>query len=129
MKRVLVIATALNVCVAFCAAFAVANTKKVNTKVSINFAAGNSTDPYTPYTEDVFSGDVKAKKGCKKGRKIKLKGPATGSTKSANNGSWEISVCTAPDGTYKAVAKKKTIKKKHGKIVCKKGTSPSITVP
>ena len=129
MKKFLVIATALTVCVAFCAAFATANVKKVNTKVSINFAAGNSTDPYTPYTEDVFSGGLKAKKGCKKGRKITLNGPVTGSTRSANNGSWAISVGTAPAGTYTATAKKKVIKKKHGKIVCKKGTSPSITVP
>ena len=70
---------------------------------------------------------MKAKKGCKKGRKIKLNGPAGGSTKSARNGSWSISK-NAASGTYTATAKKKKIKKKHGKIVCKKGTSPPITV-
>ena len=123
MKRFLVVAMALSLCVGF-AALAVANTKKVNTKVSINFKAGSST---APYTEDVFSGEVKAKKGCKKGRKITLNGPSSGSTKSSSNGSWSIST-NAASGTYTATAKKKEIKKKHGKIVCKKGTSPTITV-
>ena len=123
MRRFLVVAMALSLCVGF-AALAVANTKKVNTKVSINFKAGSST---APYTEDVFSGEVKAKKGCKKGRKITLNGPSSGSTKSSSNGSWSIST-NAASGTYSATAKKKVIKKKHGKIVCKKGTSPTITV-
>ena len=123
MKKFLVIAVALSVCVGF-AALAVANTKKVNTKVSINFKAGSST---APYTEDVFSGEVKAKKGCKKGRKITLNGPSSGSTKSSSSGSWSIST-NAASGTYTATAAKKKIKKKHGKIVCKKGTSPTITV-
>ena len=123
MRRFLVVAMALSLCVGF-AALAVANTKKVNTKVSINFKAGSST---APYTEDVFSGEVKAKKGCKKGRKITLNGPSSGSTKSSSSGSWSIST-NAASGTYSATAKKKVIKKKHGKIVCKKGTSPTITV-
>ena len=123
MRRFLVVAMALSLCVGF-AALAMANTKKVNTKVSINFKAGSST---APYTEDVFSGEVKAKKGCKKGRKITLNGPSGGSTKSSSNGSWSIST-NAASGTYTATAKKKVIKKKHGKIVCKKGTSPTITV-
>ena len=123
MRRFLVVAMALSLCVGF-AALAVANTKKVNTKVSINFKAGSTT---APYTEDVFSGEVKAKKGCKKGRKITLNGPSSGSTKSSSNGSWSIST-NAASGTYSATAKKKVIKKKHGKIVCKKGTSPTITV-
>ena len=88
MRKFLVVAMALSVCVGF-AALAMANTKKVNTKVSINFKAGSST---APYTEDVFSGEVKAKKGCKKGRKITLNGPSGGgSTKSSSNGSWSIS--------------------------------------
>ena len=60
-----------------------ANTKKVNTKVSINFKAGSST---APYTEDVFSGKVKAKKGCKKGRKIKLNGPTRGEKRGGGGG-------------------------------------------
>ena len=70
---------------------------------------------------------MKAKKGCKKGRKITLNGPSSGSTKSSSSGSWSIST-NAASGTYSATAKKKVIKKKHGKIVCKKGTSPTITV-
>ena len=123
MRRFLVVAMALSLCVGF-AALAVANTKKVSTKVSINFKAGSAT---APYTQDVFSGEVKAKKGCKKGRKITLNGPSSGSTKSSSNGSWSIST-NAASGTYSATAKKKVIKKKHGKIVCKKGTSPTITV-
>ena len=41
MRRFLVVAMALSLCVGF-AALAVANTKKVNTKVSINFKAGSS---------------------------------------------------------------------------------------
>ena len=46
MRRFLVVAMALSLCVGF-AALAVANTKKVNTKVSINFKAGSATAPYT----------------------------------------------------------------------------------
>jgi hypothetical protein len=128
MKKLLAIATALTVSVAFCAAIAMAGNNEVDTSVSINFAAGNGGS-YAPYAEDVFSGKVKAKKGCKKNRTIVLKGPVGGSTQSAKNGSWEISLGNAPAGSYKATAEIKVIQKKHGVIVCNKGKSDSITVP
>jgi hypothetical protein len=127
MRKYLVIATALTLCVALCGSFALANVKKVKTKVSINFAAGDDATTYTPATPDVFSGGLSAKKGCKKGRKITLNGPATGSVKSNKDGTWSISVNNAPTGAYTATAAKRKFKKKHGKVVCKKGTSPSIT--
>ena len=129
MRKFLVIATALTLCVALGASFAVAKTKKVDTDVSINFANGNSTDPYQPNTQDAFSGALKAKKGCKKNREVNLKGPVSGSDKSSSSGKYRITVGNAPAGTYKAVAAKKVIKKGNGnKVVCKKGSSDSITV-
>ena len=97
--------------------------RKSTQKVSINFEAGSTT---APYTEDVFSGEVKAKKGCEQS-KYTLNGPSGGSTKSSSNGSWSIST-NAPAGTYTATAKKKVIKKSRQDLVCKKGTSPTITV-
>jgi hypothetical protein len=97
--------------------------KKVKTKVTLNYTKKGNP----PYNQSEFSGKVKAKKGCKKNRKVSISG--IGKTKSANNGSYSISLSSAaPSGTYQAVAKKKKIKKNGKKIVCKKGKSNTVTV-
>jgi hypothetical protein len=97
--------------------------KKVKTKVTLNYT--KSGNP--PYNQSEFSGKVKAKKGCKKKRKVSISG--IGNTKSANDGSYSISLNdAAPSGTYQAVAKKKKIKKNGKKIVCKKGKSNTVNV-
>jgi hypothetical protein len=123
MKKLLVIGTALTLCLALFASFALATDRTVHTKVTINFTAGSNGDPYSPDGEDVFSGNVKASEnGCEKNRTIKLRGPVSGSTRTEKNGSWELSVGNAPDGLYAVIAEKKVIQKKHGEITCREGT-------
>ena len=97
--------------------------QKVTTNVTLDYnETGNP-----PYNQATFSGKVKAKKGCKKNRKIKL--PGVGNTKSNQQGRYSISLNNpASPGTYQATAKKKKIKKNGKKIVCKKGKSNKLTV-
>ena len=98
--------------------------KKVKTKVTLNYTKKGNP----PYNQSEFSGKVKAKKKCKKHRKIKI--PGVGKTRSAKNGTYSISLnSAAPSGTYQATAKKKKIRKHHKKIVCKRGKSNTVTVP
>ena len=97
--------------------------KKVKTKVTLDYTERGNP----PYDESAFSGKVKAKKGCKKNRKIKI--PGVGDTKSNSSGAYSISLNKGADpGTYQATAKKKKIKKNGKKIVCKKGKSNKVTV-
>jgi hypothetical protein len=113
--------------------FAAASTKKFPTQVTINFTAGNP--PY--YTADKFKGKVKsAKKLCKKKRKVtvfrKKSGPdvAFGSDKTNKKGKYVVAPGKhAPSGKYYSKAKKKVKHKNGNKIVCKKGKSPTISVP
>jgi hypothetical protein len=127
MKKLLVIGTALTLCLALFASFALATNTTVKTKVKANFTAGSNGDPYSPDGEDVFSGSVKAsEKGCKKNRTIELFGPVKGSTRTEKSGSWELSVGNAPDGLYAVIAEKKVIQKKHGEITCKKGSIGAV---
>ena len=104
-----------------------ATTTKVKTKVTLKYAESTTGTP--PYEEQTatFFGKVKAKKGCKKGRQVKV--PGAGTTRSANDGKYEISLSDpAAPGTYRAKVKKKKIQKNGKKIVCKKGKSKPVTV-
>jgi hypothetical protein len=111
---------------------------RVKTRLSLIYA--NTGTP--PTDQSVFSGKVKAKNGCKRGRKVTVEnfgtgtvvgatGTVIGATKSANNGNYSISLPTAaPAGTYLATAKKKTRKRGNGtKIICRKGVSNAVTAP
>jgi hypothetical protein len=101
-------------------------TTKVKTKVTLKYQQ-SGTPPYNEGSR--FYGKVKgtkapgkAKKACKKGRKVKVKD--VGKTKTNKKGEYEI-VLNGPaaPGTYQAKVKKKTIHKNGEKIVCKKGKS------
>jgi hypothetical protein len=102
--------------------------KKVNTKVSIKGAGGS------PPT--AVKGKVRAKRHgntvrkCVKKRTVIVKhaGEKVGRDKTNRKGKYRVPVDTYSEpGNYKAIAKKKT--KKHGKIVCLKGRSRTITLP
>jgi hypothetical protein len=100
-----------------------AQVEKVKTKVTLDYTKTGSGQ----YSQSVFDGKVKAKKGCKKNRKVKI--PGIGSTKSSSSGTYSISLNrAAPNGTYQATAKKKKIRKNGTKIVCKKGKSNTVNV-
>jgi len=103
-----------------------AATKKFATHVTINFTQ-------TTYSA-TFKGKVKSDRaGCRKKRKVlvfRKNSPNVkiASTKSNKKGKWHTDLSgTPPPGDYFAKAKKKTLK--NGTIVCKKGKSPTITVP
>ena len=100
--------------------------KKVTTHATINF----TTSTYSA----AFKGKVKSKKAaCRKKRKvvvIRKDNPNVkiASTKSNKKGKWHTDLGgTPPAGDYFAKEKKKKIK--HGTVVCKKGKSPTISVP
>lgn len=132
------IASALVLCVAVglsTTATAKKKTIKVNSEITATFHKGSG--PYSPYTQDSFSGQVTAKKGkCKKGRTVSVSGVGV-TTKTDSSGAWSLAVGTAGPGTYtasvakKVITKKKTKpngKKKKKKIVCKAATAAPITV-
>jgi hypothetical protein len=102
---------------------------KVKTKVTIKYNAGSGA----PYYENAsFSGKVKAKKGCKKKRKVTVKeegGATVGTDKSNNNGRYEVAAGSFNQGDFFAKVKKKKIEKKNKTIVCKKAKSKTITIP
>jgi hypothetical protein len=126
MNRRFAIVTALIACLALGSvsmAVGAPGVKKVKTKVTLDYT--KSGNP--PYDQSEFSGKVKAKKGCKKNRKVII--PDVGSTKSSSSGSYSISLNrAAPGGTYQAKAKKKKLSKNGKKIVCKKGKSNTVNV-
>jgi hypothetical protein len=102
---------------------------KVKTKVTIKYNAGTGA----PYYENAsFSGKVKAKKGCKKNRKVKVKeegGQTVGKDRSNNNGRYEVAAGSFNEGDFFAKVKKKKLEKKGKTIVCKKARSKTISVP
>jgi hypothetical protein len=128
MKKSFALAIALIAClVVGSVTVAVGNpqTKKVKTTLTLNYTQSGTA----PYNQSVFSGQVKAKKGCKKNREISI--PGVGATTSDNSGKYSISTSSAvAPGTYQATAAKKKRKKGNGtKIICKKGVSNTVTVP
>jgi hypothetical protein len=129
-KLALLLAAALVATVAFGLVAATAAEKtKVKTKVTIKYDSGSGA----PYYENAsFSGKVKAKKGCKKNRQVKVKqvgGATVGTDKSNKNGKYEVSAGSFNEGSFFAKAKKKVIEKNNKTIVCKKGKSKTITIP
>src|SRR5436190_19938429 len=103
-----------------------AGTKKFRTHVTINFSQ-------TTYSSKFF-GKVKSKKAaCRKKRKVLVFRKNTpnvkiAKTKSNKKGKWHTNLSgTPPPGKYFAKAKKKKLH--HGTVICKKGKSPTITVP
>ena len=103
--------------------------KHVSSTVSLTFTNGNS-GPYTqpPYTQDVFSGHVKAKKSCKKNRQVTIDGTAL-SGKTDSSGDFVIAAGDVAPGSYTATVAKKKRKANNGtKIVCDKATSQPVTV-
>jgi hypothetical protein len=136
MKRLIVVALALALCIAVGSTSLAAKgggTTKVKTKVTLKYEQ-SGTPPYNEASR--FHGKVKgkgkkashkAKKACKKKRKVKIKN--VGKTKTNKKGKYEIVLNgAAAPGTYKAKVKKKTIHKNGEKIVCKKGKSNKVTV-
>ena len=132
MKRRFAIALALVACLTLGSvslAIGKPGVKKVDTTVTLTYAQTGTP----PYHQSVFSGQVKAKKSCKKAREITVRntgtGAVVGTTTSTSNGSYSISTSAAPAGTYQAEAAKKVRKQNNGtKIVCKAGTSNTVTV-
>lgn len=105
--------------------------KKVKSKVTASYVAGvdDPTDPYDQaYSTSSFNGKVKAKKGCKANRKVKIRG--IGKSKTNKRGRYSIGAGTrAPAGNYKVVAKKKKLKAKNGdRIICRRAVSKRVTV-
>ena len=102
---------------------------KVGTTVTLQFNGGNG-----PYGEGgKFKGKVKAKKGCKKNRLVKVKkvnGGIVGEDTTDKNGNFEVPAGNDfTPGNYFAKAKKRTIEKKKKTIVCKSGRSGTIDAP
>lgn len=136
MKQRLVIALALVACLlagSVAGTIAKPKVKKIDTTVALSYSKTSTTPsgpygPNEPSTKAVFSGELKAKQGCKKGRKVSI--PGIGMTESSSDGSFSISLNgAAPAGTYQATATKKKIKKDHKKIKCKKGKSNEVNLP
>lgn len=96
--------------------------KPVKTKLTLKY-----TDSTDPYSESKFSGRAKTKKVCRPNRKVSIKG--VGKAKTNRRGGYSISAGSgvAP-GTYRAVVKKRVIKKNGNRVVCKKGKSKPVTV-
>ena len=113
--------------------FAAAAVKKFPTKVTINFVAADA------YHADKFKGKVKSRKAlCRKKRKVTVfrvkSGPDVkyGTDLTNKKGKYVVTkgdATHAKAGNYYAKAKKKVKHKNGNKIVCKKGKSPTITVP
>jgi predicted lipoprotein with Yx(FWY)xxD motif len=98
--------------------------KHVSSKISLNFTNGT-----TPYTQDEFSGRVKAHKSCRKRRTVTIDGTAlTGTTNSS--GDYVIAAGDVAPGSYTATVASKNRKTNNGtKIVCDPKTSDPVTVP
>ena len=118
------LAFALVACIAVGAVTMAATKTKVKTKVSVDFS-GKTTGGNSPYTQGTFeghfAGKVKAKKGCKKNRRVNVSG-GIGSTKSDKSGNFDLEVSKKPAADdYTATVKKKKLNKGGKKIVCKRG--------
>ena len=134
MRKFTLITLALAATLAFGGFVATAATKKTyGTGLSIRYSSGSAIDPSDPFASAAFKGKVRSdKRQCKKKRTVVITergGGKIGKTRSAQNGSYAVDTPGFGPGKYYAKAKKKTIKKKNKKIVCKAGKSPTITVP
>jgi hypothetical protein len=138
MKRVLVAVTALVACLAIgsaSVATAKPKTKNVTTTITLSIAV----TPYTPYSpgSGTFSGKVSAKgpSGCRKNRTVTISrgGPIVGQVVTDPNGTYSLTIPTAPPaGTYTASVEEKVVKKgkkQKKKFICSAATSPPVVVP
>jgi hypothetical protein len=101
---------------------------KVESSVTIKFQQGG---PYSPYAEDTFVGKVKGKKGCKKGRTVKVikqGGGVEGTANTNRNGFYDVQAKSSK-GNFFAKVKKETHTKHGDKIKCSKAASNTISVP
>ena len=126
MKRLGVLVIALTLCVALgLTSLAFGETVRVKSKISLSFVHGSL--PYSPYAQDTFFGNVKAKKGCKKGRTVKIVG-TTLRDRTNRAGEYSIAAGNAGPGTYTAKVKKKVKRVRGNRIVCKRATSNPVVV-
>jgi hypothetical protein len=129
IKKLIALVGIAGLCVAMTATTGVAKpqVKKVESSITLNFSQGSL--PYSPYTQDVFSGRVKAKKGCKKNRTVEINNTALSGT-TDSSGDYVIAAGNVSPGTYTATVLKKIRKNNNGtKIICKPATSDPVTVP
>lgn len=92
---------------------------------------------YTPapneYDFAIFSGKVKAKKGCAADRKVTVSakgGSKAGPVTTDSRGRFEVTAGSeAQPGRYVAKVKKTTLKKRGKTISCRSGKSKLVTVP
>jgi hypothetical protein len=107
-----------------------AHKKKIKATVTIQWS--DNEGPYA--SGDIFSGDVATKKKCRKDRTVKVfraqGDQQIGLDKTNNQGHYVVEVGgEASPGDYFAKLKKKVLRKnKKHKHICKKATSPTITV-
>jgi hypothetical protein len=107
--------------------------KKVKSTSTITFQGSAYGDSFSGKVKAKGKAKKKVKKKCKKGRNVVIKqagGGKLGKVKSKKKGKWTFNVGGVVEpGDYFAKVKKKVKKKGDNKIVCKKGKSPTITVP
>lgn len=129
MKKLKILAVALVSVLALSAvtmAVAKNDTKKWKTTVSAKYNPGSSSDPYNPYKNAKFKGDVNSKKGkCYKRRKVKAltkQGVKIGSDLTNKHGSFKIKASGYSSGKYTIKVPKYKFKgngsKKYNKV-CK----------
>jgi hypothetical protein len=130
MKKSFVLIAAIVAVVGLGAAVAVAKeTTNVGTKVTqVEWTA----DPDDPATGS-FSGRVKAKKGCQKGRKVTVSDGfnKVASDTSNDRGEYKVhySLAGSGGGIFFARAQKKITENNGDKIVCKKSKRVAVEVP
>jgi hypothetical protein len=141
-KKVLVVVTALIACLAIgsaTVATAKPKKKKVTTTITLSIQVTPPSPyypPYDPYGKATFSGKVSAKgpSGCRKNRTVTISrgGPIVGQVTTNSDGSYSLTIQTAPPpGTYTASVEKKVVKKgkkKKKKFICSAATSPPVVV-
>ena len=129
MKKSLALVAAIVAVVGFAAVVAAADDRiRVRTSLTLHYKADSHTK--------TFVGEVKAKKGCQKGRRVYLWGRdgSVGSDRSNARGLFKIvKGRNSPSGRgrdpYLAFARKKMITKPNGDtIACRKGRSNGVGV-
>jgi hypothetical protein len=118
------------------------NTKKVESKVTLKFDPGNSTDPYDPYADAMFFGKVKAlnvsgsdEKKCENNRTVRIKrlqpgeDPTFGTATTDKDGKYSLPASEAyqEGGQYRAKVERR--KRNKANLNCLPDRSDPITVP
>jgi hypothetical protein len=129
MKKPFVLIAAIVAAVGLGTAVAVAKkTTEVTTRVTANWTA----DPDEPATGS-FSGRVKAKKVCQKGRKVTVSDGVNKVASDTSNDRGEYKISYSPAGSevryFFTRAQKKITENNGDKIVCKKSKRVAVEVP